>query len=204
MISRRKFLLGTAAASAAAATGAAYIARPYLASELHPELDTSYPVGILDDRNMRAIAALGESLVAAKHAPPTDFFRDFVNDATRNQPGLLKEYRRAAGLLDVSSAAMFRGQGSTLFADLSRVRRDQVLRSLLWRYSAADRVVRKVEKLLASHNVLAFRIYVMEPMIVYYYRSSYGWAVVGYDSFPGRPPSDPRAYTKPPIRKNAT
>ena len=204
MINRRKFLLGSAAVSAAAVTGVAYIARPYLARELRPELDTAYPLGILRDREMRTFIALGETLSSPKSIPPADFFRDFVNAATKTQPGLLREYRRAAELLDASSSGLFREGGRRQFAGLPRSGRDQVLRTLLWRYSARDRVVRKLEKLAASRSALAFRIYIVKPLVEQYYRSSYGWAVVGYDSFPGRPPADPRAYTKPLVRENGS
>jgi hypothetical protein len=198
MISRRRLLLSAAAITAAAATGAAFVARPYLAKRLYPELDTAYPLGVLHDEEMRAVVALGETLVAPEIEPPVDFFHDYVNSVTQSQHGFLKEYQRAAALLNATSTGLFGQDARLQFSDLPRPRRDKVLRRLLWQYPGHDRIVRKVEKFMASQDALALRIHVMKPLIEHYYRSPYGWAVVGYDSFPGRPPLDPRVYTKLP------
>jgi hypothetical protein len=191
-ISRRRLLL-SAAAITATATGA-YVAKPRVAKRLHPELDTAYPLGVLSNDEMRTVVALGETLAAPESVPPSDFFREYVNSVTQSQHGYLKEYRRADAILNVTSTDQF-GRGARLdFADLLLSQRDQVLKKLLWQYPGHDRIVRKVEKLAASRDALALRMYVMDPLIEHYYRSQYGWAVVGYKSFPGRP-RDPRAYT---------
>ena len=195
MISRRKFLLAAASVSAAAA--AAYMAKPHLRKLIQPGLDTTYPLGILQDTEMRNIAALGKTVVAPESMPPVNFFHDYVNAVTQSQRGFLKEYQRAAALLNATSAGLF-GQGEAQqFADLPLSRCDKVLQSLLWQYSGVDRIVPKVEKLAASRDALALRMYVMGPLIEHYYRSPYGWAVVAYESSPGRPPLDARAYTRP-------
>lgn len=195
MISRRKFLV--AAATVPAAAAAAYMARPYLRQLILPKLDTAYPLGILQDIEMRDIAALGETLVAPESMPPVNFFIDYVNAVTQNQPGFLKEYQHAAALLNTASADFLGKDARLHFAALSLPQRDKVLRALLWQYSGSDLIVPKVEKIVASQHVLALRKYVMSPLIRHYYRSPYGWAIVGYESFPGRPPLDPRAYTRP-------
>jgi hypothetical protein len=185
------------AATVSAAAAAAYMMRPHLRQLILPKLDSAYPLGVLQDIEMRNIVALGETLVVPEYTPPVDFFHDFVNAQTRSQPGFLKEYQRAAALLNATSADLF-GQGAQLqFADLPAPRRDKVLQTQLWQYTGSDRIVPKVEKLAASRDVLALRIYVVSPLIEHYYRSPYGWAIVGYESFPGRPPHDPRAYTRP-------
>jgi hypothetical protein len=80
---------------------------------------------------------------------------------------------------------------------MTRSERDAVLRKLLWQYRNGEEVRERLEKIAASRDALALRQYVMKPLIEHYYRSPDGWAVVGYDSFPGRPPLDPRAYTRP-------
>jgi len=194
MISRRTFLVTAATVSAAAA--AAYMVKPRLRQLILPKLDSTYPLGVLQDMDMRNIVALGDTLVAPGYTPPVDFFHDFVNAETRSQPGFLKEYQRAAALLNATSADLF-GQGAQLqFADLSGPRRDKVLQTQLWQYSGRNRIVPKVEKLAASRDALALRMYVVSPLIEHYYRSPYGWAIVGYESFPGRPPLDPRVYTR--------
>jgi hypothetical protein len=173
------------------------MAKPHLRQLILPKLDTTYPIGVLQDIEMRNIVALGETLAAPGSTPSVDFFRDYVNAVTRSQPGFLKEYQRAAALLNTTSADLF-DQGERLqFADLPVPRRDNVLQTLLWQYSGSDQIVPKIEKLAASRNALALRMYVMSPLIEHYYRSPYGWAIVGYESFPGRPPHDPRAYTRP-------
>jgi hypothetical protein len=200
-ISRRRFLLGAAAASAAGF--GLYAARDQIRARIWPELDTTYPVGTLADLQMRTILALANAVVAPDSVPPPEFFQDQINWVTQTQRGYLKEYERAVAFLDVTSAGLFAQGRQSYFVDLPHSHRDTVLKTLLWPYSARDRVVRKLEKLGASRDALALRIYVMAPLIEYYYRSSYGWAVVGYESFPGRPPSDPRAYTKSPASTEA-
>lgn len=196
MISRRKFLL--AAATVSAASVAAYVARPYLRRRLLPELDITHPLGVLPDENMRDIVALGETIVAPESMPPVKFFQDYVNAVTQSQRGFLKEYVRAAGLLNRTSANLFeQSKTRNRFAELSPAQRDKVLQALIWRYSGSDLITPKIEKLMASRDALALRIFIMEPLIQHYYRSPYGWAVVGYLSFPGRPPLDPKAYTRP-------
>jgi len=203
MITRRTFLLTGIAVSAATAT--AYVARPYLSELVVPRLDTTYPLGVLQDAQMRNIVALGETVVAPAPLPPADFFRDYVNAITATQGGFLKEFRRASATLSIASARLFAQDGGLPeFADLPLARRDEVLRALLWQYPDQDFILRKLEKLAASRDALALRVHVMTPLIERYYRSSYGWAVVGYESFPGQPPSDPRAYTKPIGDKSVT
>jgi hypothetical protein len=71
------------------------------------------------------------------------------------------------------------------FSELSRAERDQVLRALLWPYPAGDRIRPKAEKLAAPRDALALRQFVMTPLIEHYYRSEYGWKVVGYQKYPG-------------------
>jgi len=194
MITRRVFL---ATAGAVSATGvASYLAKPQLRQLLLPKLDITYPVGILQDTEMHTIVALGEALAAPQAIPPADFFRDYVNMVTKSRPGFLREYQRAAALLNATSADLFGRDVRPQFAELSAPQRDKVLQAQLYHYPGNDRVAAKLEKLSATRDALALRMYVMAPMIEYYYRSPYGWAVVGYKSLPGRPPLDPRTYTK--------
>lgn len=200
MISRRKFLVTAAAVSAAAAT--AYMAKPHLRDLIFPKLDTTYPLGVLQDKEMRDIYALGKTLVSPESTPPASFFHDYVNAVTQSQHGFLKEYQRAVAYLNVLSTDLY-GQGKRLhFADLSGPQRDEVLQTQLWRYPGSNRIAPRFEKITASRDALALRIYVMGPLIEHYCRSSYGWAIVGYESFPGRPPLDPMAYTRPIAEKS--
>jgi hypothetical protein len=180
-----------------AATGA-YLARPYVRRRLRPELDLASPLGVAGEAEMSAIVALGETVCASAAQPPLEFFRDFANSVTQSQQGYLKEYQRAVLLLNRASAEISsQGEVARPFADLPRSRRDQVLHALLWQYSGHDAVTPRLEKLVAARDAVALRLYVVEPLIDHYYRSPYGWAVVGYKSSPGRPPPDPRAYTRP-------
>jgi len=202
MISRRKFLL--AAATVSAASAAAYVARPYLRKRMLPELDIAHPLGVLPDEDMHDIVALGEAIVAPESVPPVKFFQDYVNDVTQSQRGFLKEYERAAGLLNRTSLRLFeQGKARNRFAELSPAQRDEVLQTLLWRYSGSDVMAPKLEKLMVSRDTLALRMFIMEPLIEHYYRSPYGWAVVGYKTSPGRP-RDPGAYTTLPSDKGVT
>jgi hypothetical protein len=200
MISRRRFLVA-AAVTLSATAAAAYMAKPHIRELVLPKLDTRYPLGILQDSEMRSIVALGMTLVTRESTPSENFFIDYVNVITKNQHGFLREYQRAAAYLNATSTDQF-GRGARFdFADLSLSQRDKVLEKLLWQYQGHDRIVRKVEKLVASRDAIALRMYVMNPLIEYYYRSTYGWAIVGYESFPGLPPRHPRAYTEQLVTK---
>jgi hypothetical protein len=197
MISRRQFLVGTAVVMSAAGT-AAYIARPHLRRLIQPTLDTTYPLGLLNNKEALTIATLGLVLASPRSVPPLGFFREYVDFVTQSLPGFLREYQRSAALLDEISVHVIPQKSEGSFAHLTRNECDEVLGVLLWRYSGQDYIRPKLEKLFAGRDALALRTYVMQPMIEYYYRSLYGWAVVGYESFPGHPPPDPRAYTRPP------
>ncbi len=203
MFTRRRFLLTMATVSAVAAAGA-YIGRPYLAKLVRPELDATFPLGSLQENEMRTIVALGETLVFEELMPPEEFFREYVDEVAHGRPGFLKEYQSAAKLLDTTSIRLSAKGRPIQFADLARTGRDKVVRELLWRYDASDRIVRKFEKITVSRDALALREYVMSHLLEHYYRSTYGWAVVGYKYFPGRPPPDPRAYTRALDSKGAT
>lgn len=197
MISRRGFLV-VGAGLAAAAVGGAYLARPRLRRMLDPELDLSSPPGVLDEADARTIAALGETLAAPQSVPPQEFFLEELNRLTQTQAGYLKEFQRAAALLNATAGKLFGEQTARRFESLSRKDRDAVLDRLLWRYRGGEHARSRLEKVAASREALALRRFVMRPLIEHYYRSPYGWAVVGYESYPGRPPSDPLAYTSPP------
>ena len=177
------------------AAAGALVARPQLSKLVRPSLDTTYPLGTLQDEEMRGILALGQTLAAPEAIPPAEFFEGFVNVATQGQPGMLKEYQRAVVSLNTTAARRF--SRSAQFADLPAPERDEVLRTLLWQYPASDQLLRRVEVIVASRDALALRMYVMDPLLAYYYRSPFGWAVVGYRSYPGTPQFDPRAYTRP-------
>ncbi len=191
-VTRRRFLLLTGSAAFVAA--GAYVARPYLSKRAHPILDTAYPLGTLRDDEMLTVIAFGEVLVPAAFTPPGNFFREFVDRTTQTQPGYLKEYQRAVRLLDTTAPSFSKVK---LFRDLTVPERDKVLQALLWRYDAGDKIISKFEKFATSRDASALRQYIMSPLIAYYYRSPYGWAVVGYKHFPGVPPADPMAYTRP-------
>lgn len=197
LLTRRQFLVGTAAVvSAAGAT--AYLGRSQVRRLLVPELDTGYPLGRLKDGEARTIAALGEVLVSPTSMPPPEFFRDYADSVTQRRPGFLKEYQDTAKLLDGSAREVFGRSPGGNFAALTLAERSEVLAELLWQYSGLDSVRPKLEKLTAGRDALGLRMFVMQPLIEHYYRSPYGWAVVGYQSFPGMPPGDSRAYTRPP------
>jgi hypothetical protein len=195
VVTRRRFLLLTgAAASAALVAAGAHVARPYLSKRAHPQLDKTYPLGMLREDEMSTAIALGEVLVPAKFTPPADFFREYVNWVTQTQAGYLREYERAVRLLDTTAHSTAK---ASPFRDLTVPERNAVLQMLLWRYDIGDEVISRLEKFATSRDASALRQYVVTPMLEYYYRSPDGWAVVGYKHFPGVPAADPLAYTKP-------
>jgi hypothetical protein len=155
-------------------------------ARVRPQLDASSPTGALPDRERDTLVAFGESLAVGRRFSPAErrAFIEEVDDQTRTTPGQLAVYRMTAGLLDRLTRESF----ATL--DI----RDRA--ELLARHALTSYPVRTRECLLAfRRQELAVRALATPALIVAYYRSAAGWAVVGYDTFPGRC-GDPLRYTR--------
>ncbi|WP_437878455.1 hypothetical protein [Sorangium sp. So ce513] len=167
-----------------------------LKERLQPALDTEAPTGVLSDAQHEIVYALFQVLTADE-AFPREQVRRHVDARTRAEPGYLREYVAAVTLLEATAARRHPGRA---FTALSMDERDAVLRSILQPYPSSRREPAWRRRLkLTSENVdvargamlggrqaRRLRVHVVRDLLVYYYTTAAGWAVVGYDAFPGR------------------
>jgi hypothetical protein len=156
------------------------------AERVRPRLDAAGPTGALPDPARETLVAFGEILAVGRSLSPGErlAFLEEVDDQARTVPGQLAAYAMAAGLLDRLAG--------TRFAALDlRQRVELLVRHGLTSYPARTR-----ECLWPfRREELAVRELAAPALITAYYRSAAGWAVVGYDVFPGRC-GDPVRYTR--------
>ena len=144
---------------------------------IKPRLNTSSQTGILSKEEKETIIAFAEVLVKKKSLSMEErkYIIEHIDYRTRGTPGYLSIYRITASLLNRLTKSQF----STL--DLN------------------DRVTVVLSHHLISHHVrvweylnpfqrqeLTIRTYVVPDIIRGFYSSPAGWAVVGYEIFPGR------------------
>ena len=199
-ISRRAFVAATAVGGAGLAV-AGYSGVALARDDLQPELDTSAPTGSLDPSRMDTLLALGEILVPDRFRVAPTRMRQLINEATQQEPGVLKAYREGAGLLDRLSQT----RSGAAFRELPAEARDRILSGALWRYPAEtgdafDDTVTKVKRRLerAWHDGAHRRL--RELVVRDLLRRMYEAAVpslIGYSNLPGVP-GDPRAYVDRP------
>jgi len=148
-----------------------------VAGWIRPRLDPSSPTGALSDRNRETIVAFGEVLAVGGSLSALEkvSFIEEIDDQTRNVPGYLALYRMTANLLDRLA--------QTRFSALDiRDRTDLSVRHRLTSYGVSTReCVFSIQR-----QELAVRALAVPDLIAAYYRSAAGWAVVGYETFPGR------------------
>lgn len=160
-----------------------------------PALDQTRPTGVLTESELPAIVALAEVLISPERWPGAGLFVEHVTRQTTSKPGYLDQYRAGVGILN--DAARRSHTASVAFDKLSREAREAVLSGLLWRYRADERVTRWLERMFVSERLRAFRRFVVTDLLVAFYCSAHGWAVVGYTHHPGVPAADPFDYTRP-------
>jgi hypothetical protein len=151
--------------------------RQVVAGWVRPRLDSSSLTGTLSDGERENIVAFGEILAVGKRLSAIErlHFIEQVDDQTRTTPGYLTLYRMTANLLDRLAQSNF----STL--DIHD-RTELLVRHHFTSYEVSTR-----ECLLAfRRQELAIRVLAVPGLIAGYYRSAAGWAVVGYETFPGR------------------
>lgn len=206
MVRRRSVLIGLSgivlAASAAGLALRSRLNRHRLKTLLsrvvlpEPQLDPTAPLGGLSDEEMQTILALGDILVSPDDADRArSLIQAHVEDRAQQHQGYLDEYRSGVALLDAASAN--RQGAAARFAGLHLDDRTAVLQSLLWSYRAADTLHRYLEALFLSRRQLAFRRFVVADILSAYYRSPFGWKIVGYSHYPGVPAADPLDYARP-------
>jgi hypothetical protein len=142
-----------------------------------PRLDPRSPRGTLSSGEMRSLVAFGEALVGGRlfSNDEKSHLSRHIDDRAKNTPGFFSLYRMTASLLDYLAESDF----STLPVE-SRIR-------ILTRYELTSYDVRSREYVSPfRRQELKLRTLVVPDLIDGYYRSPAGWAVVGYESFPGR------------------
>jgi hypothetical protein len=167
-----------------------------LRERLRPALDRRAPMGTLSDAQHEVIYALLQVLAGDTSFPRADV-RTRVDERTSTVPGYLREYETAVELL---SAATARRRPGAAFPGLSVDARDEVLRSILRQYPSPRRqpmwrrrlrlTSENIDALVAGGQARRLRLYVVRDLLAFYFSSAAGWAVVGYQAFPGRSPAE--------------
>jgi len=136
---------------------------------------------------MSAVVAFGEILVSGETLPSPErgYLVDHVEDRTRRIPGFLELYRTTAEVLD--------GLGKTPFATLAPDERARLM--IEHRLTVAEIKTRELFVPFFRGRVMV-RALAAPDLMIGYYTSPAGWAVVGYETFPGRC-SDLTRYTRP-------
>src|SRR6266540_3644177 len=151
-------------------------------------LDSSSPTARLSGDEIENLVGLAEVLVQGRTLSPSEraHLVESINERTLSTPGYLSLYRLTASLLDRLA--------QTRFANLSLPQRAEIV--------LRHRLVPDGEPGTSSpppsspEPEVAVRALAVPELIASYYRSPAGWAVVGYESFPGRCSSLDR-YTRP-------
>jgi hypothetical protein len=121
-------------------------------------------------------------------------------------PGYRAAFAQGLVLLDQETRNRFPEQ--TRFGDLSREEGNQVLASLLAGIDPYPRYRQVPREVLLSYfdqGRLArfhFRRHIVSEILHAYYQSGAGWALVGYEAYPGRC-GGPGFYSRPPGRTGA-
>lgn len=165
--------------------------RQWLRRRTSSILRANTPTGELSEEESLIIFALTQVITndsTIKLVP----CRHFVNEKTRETPGVLDAYRRSARLLEESSHRHF----SKGFSSLSMAERDRLLHWLLIPYPHDERLPvwlrrarllpHKLSLLLETGALRSLRHHVMPELLSWYYTTERGWAVVGWNEFPGK------------------
>jgi hypothetical protein len=154
---------------------------------LRPRVDSSSPTGKLSEDEKNNLVAFAEVLVEGRTLSIAErgYLIEHIDYRTGGTPGYLSLYRMTASLLDRLA--------HTRFSTLDLHNRKEVMTH--HRLTSYD--VRMREYLLPFYRPeLAVRMLAVPDLITGYYRSPAGWAVVGYEAFPGRC-SNLIRYTRP-------
>lgn len=158
-----------------------------IAAAFRPRLDLSSPTGALSPSELATVVAFGEILVDGGTLPTLErgYLVEHVDDRTRRIPGFLALYRTTAELLD--------GLAGVPFATLAADERTRLMTD--HRLTVSEVTTREL-LVPCSRRQLTVRALAVPDLLLGYYTSPAGWAVVGYDTFPGRC-GDLTRYTRP-------
>lgn len=157
-----------------------------------PRLPCTTPTGVLGEAEHRVVHALFQLLTDDPGVSATECGR-FVDERTTRVAGYLAVYREGLALLARATTDAFPGRA---FAALSLAERDAVLARVLRPFPHEESLApwrrrlhltpENLDALLAPRAARRFRRFVVRELLRVYYTSAAGWAVVGYDEFPGR------------------
>jgi hypothetical protein len=160
------------------------------ANRFRPRLDPLSPRGTLSKHEIDALVAFGETLIGEKpfSEAEKEYLRGHIDYQTKNTPGFFSAYRLTANLLqDMTSSGEF----------VKLAVRERI--DLLKRHDLLSYDVQAREYLSPFHRQeLTTRTLIIPDLIGGYYASPAGWAVVRYDTFPGRC-GDLSLYTRPEV-----
>jgi hypothetical protein len=198
-LSRRHFLVGSGVVPSAGVLGLPFL--HHQTNRLRPRLDASAATGQLNGSELATLMALLDVIIAEPMHETSDAMALVVTRATQRVPGVLKEYRMGAELLE--STARRRSLAS--FASATRPDRGAVVEAILWQFPAlagpsiadvAGRALVRLDRLVLNGPARRFRELVVRDLLARYYRR-YAWNLLPYDNVPGRA-GPPRAYTEVP------
>jgi len=151
-------------------------------------LDSPSATAELSGDEIENLVALAEVLVQGRALSASERadLVESINDRTLSTPGYLSLYRLTARLLDRLA--------QTRFPDLSLPQRAEIV--LRHRLVPDGEPGTSSPPPSSSDSEAAVRVLAVPELIASYYRSPAGWAVVGYESSPGRC-SDLVRYTRP-------
>ncbi|MBI5406500.1 MAG: hypothetical protein HZA18_02250 [Nitrospirae bacterium] len=144
---------------------------------IKPRLNSSSQTGILSKEEKETIIAFAEVLVKEKSLSIEErkYIIEHIDYRTQNTPGYLSIYRQTASLLNRITKSQF------VTLDLSDRSKIVIHHNLI------SHQVRMWEYLNPfQRQELAIRTYAVPDIIKGFYSSPAGWALVGYDIFPGR------------------
>ncbi len=132
--------------------------------------------GALSTAEMDTLIAFGEVIVEGRTLAPTErrILADYIEDRTEKSAEHLWLYRMAASTLDRAAGRQF--------ASLGLWER----RELIEREGLGGRRAQSEADLGVPATLRALWTRTVPDLIRGYYRSAAGWAVVGYETFPGR------------------
>jgi hypothetical protein len=156
-----------------------------------PRLDPLSPTGALSDAGMETVVAFGEALVGERPFSETEkgYLSRHIDHQTKTAPGYFSVYRATAKLLQRLSPS----------GEFSKLSLGDRLK-LVTRHGLLSYDVQAREYLLPFHREeLIARTLAVPDLIGGYYASPAGWAVVHYETFPGRC-GDLSRYTREDVR----
>jgi hypothetical protein len=193
-------LLATIASAIAAALAFVFrdrlLAFKPVATALGTTLDTEAPVGSLTTEARDTLVAFGEALIPSAFAgtpaftapgsgldprSPAEVLRESLDSHATGAPGYRGEFQIASGFLD----RLARDQGLPGFGVADLPARRRLIEARFGGYVRQAR--RRVVYYLTPSGRRTARTweFVARPLLAAFYRSSWGWRVVGYPRKPG-------------------